>query len=95
METEPVANKVAERQIPFLAVRVISDEYFQILPTAALAAGFDARTCTPTPLKLLSHLVSHPGDIGPFSHFVKGLNVARRNLTHFLLQLNKELPGHW
>lgn len=95
METEPVANKVAERQVPFLAVRVISDEYFQILPVAALNAGFDARTCTPTPLKLLTHLASHPGDIGPFIHFVKGLNLARRNLTNFVLQLNKELPGHW
>ena len=32
----------ATRQIPFLAVRVISDEYEHVLPVGALAAGFDA-----------------------------------------------------
>ncbi len=37
----------------------------------------------------------HPGDIAPFKTFVKGLTGARRNLTKFLVQLNKELPGSW
>ena len=95
METEPVANKVAERQVPFLAVRVISDEYFQVLPVDALAAGFDARRAVPTPVKLIRYLLAHPADIPPFVHFVKGLGLARKNLTKFLVQLNNDLPASW
>ena len=41
METAAVADVVRTREIPFLAVRVISDEYRTVLPSAALAAGYD------------------------------------------------------
>lgn len=95
METEPVANKVAARQVPFLAVRVISDEYFQVLPVDALAAGFDRHRGRATPLRLLGFLIAHPADIPPFVQFVKGLGIARKNLTKFLVQLNNDLPGSW
>ncbi|HEV3272710.1 MAG TPA: hypothetical protein VGZ93_11065 [Candidatus Methylacidiphilales bacterium] len=95
METEAVANVVSARQIPFLAVRVISDDYRQVLPTGALAAGFDASMARATPLRLLRHLAARPGEISPFWKFVAGLSVARKNLTRFLEQLNNELPGGW
>ena len=90
-----VAEMVRERQIPFLAVRVISDEYRDVLPVGALAAGFDAAQGRATPFRLLSYLVTHPKEFGPFKKFVQGLSLARRNLTKFLEQLNTELPGHW
>jgi hypothetical protein len=95
METEAVANVVSARQIPFLAVRVISDEYFQNLPVGALAAGFDASRARATPVRLLKYLALHPAEIPPFAHFVKGLSRARINLTDFLEQLNNELPAGW
>ena len=95
METSVVAEVVAERSIPFLAVRVISDEYSQVLPVGALAAGFDAHAGHATPIKLLTYLLAHPAEFGPFKKFVQGLGGARRNLTKFLEQLNTELPGHW
>jgi len=95
METETVANVVSERQIPFLAVRVISDEYSQILPLGALAAGFDAAKGQPTPLRLLGYLATRPGDVMPLQKFVAGLSLARKNLTRFLEQLNQDLPAHW
>jgi len=95
METEAVAAYVNERQIPFLAVRAISDEYQQVLPTGALAAGFDARLGRATPFRLLRYLITRPGEFMPFKKFVEGLFVARKNLTGFLHQLNKELPAHW
>jgi hypothetical protein len=95
METEVVANVVSARQIPFLAVRAISDEFSQVLPTGALAAGFDANRGKATPLRLLTYLTTHPGDFGPFSLFVKGLTLARKNLTRFLEGLNNELPASW
>jgi adenosylhomocysteine nucleosidase len=95
METEVVANVVSARQIPFLAVRVISDDYRQVLPTGALAAGFDARTARATPFRLLGYLATRPGEVMPFKKFVAGLSVARKNLTKFLEQLNNELPASW
>jgi len=95
MESEIVASVVAQREIPFLAVRVISDEYQQVLPTGALAAGFDATQARATPVRLLSYLATHPREIGPFSHFVKGLGMARKNLTRFLESLNNDLPASW
>lgn len=95
METEAVAAMVGERQIPFLAVRVISDEYQQVLPTGALAAGFNVHSGRATPFRLLGYLITHPGEFMPFKKFVQGLSVARRNLTTFLQQLNNELPANW
>jgi purine-nucleoside phosphorylase len=95
METAAVAEVVHERQIPFIAVRAITDEYHQILPAGALAAGFDPAKGRATPLRLLWRLATHPAEIAPFKNFVSGLDPARRNLTSFLLQLNKELPRDW
>jgi adenosylhomocysteine nucleosidase len=95
METGAVAEVVRERQIPFMAVRAISDDYRQVLPTGALAAGFNASQGRATPLRLLGYLAMRPGEIAPLQKFIAGLSVARRNLTKFLEQLNKELPANW
>lgn len=95
METEIVASVVAERQIPFLAVRVISDEHGHVLPLGALAAGFDAIRAKPTPVKLLTYLALHPKEVVPFKNFVSGLGIARKNLTRFIEALNNDLPASW
>jgi nucleoside phosphorylase len=95
METAAVAEVVFAREIPFLAIRVISDEFQHILPVGALAAGFDPAKGRATPLKLLVYLALHPKEFAPFKIFVSGLNLARKNLTAFLQQLNDELPSHW
>ena len=95
METSAVAEIAGERQVPFMAIRVISDDYSQVLPEGALAAGFDAPKGRATPFRLLAYLATRPQEIAPLSKFVKGLSVARKNLTRFLEQLNKELPGSW
>jgi len=95
METKAVAEIVRERQVPFMAVRAISDDYQQVLPTGALAAGFDARKGQATPLRLLGYLATQPGEIAPLQKFIAGLSAARKNLTKFLQQLNNELPASW
>lgn len=95
METAIVANIVAARQIPFLAVRAISDEHANVLPVGALAAGFNASLGKPTPFRLLRYLAAHPGEIRPFAKFVGDLSQARTNLTRFLQTLNAELPAGW
>jgi len=95
METAPVAEVVSTRGIPFMALRVISDEYQHVLPVGALAAGFDPAKGRATPLRLLGRLALHPGEINPFRKFVHGLTLARKNLTAFLRDLNNELPSSW
>jgi len=95
METAAVAEVVNAHQIPFMAVRAISDDYHQMLPLGALAAGFDPAKGRATPLRLLWRLATHPAEVAPFKKFVWGLRPARRNLTSFLLQLNEELPRGW
>jgi hypothetical protein len=95
METAAVAAIVKGREIPFLAVRAISDDYKTVLPGGALAAGYDPVKNKPTPLRLFAYLFRHPGQFGPFKQFVAHLPVARRALTAFLEQLNKELPRGW
>ena len=95
METAAVADVVQERQVPFMAVRAITDDYYQVLPVGALAAGFDPAKGRATPLRLLWRLATHPAEFAPFKKFVSGLGPTRRNLTSFLVQLNEELPRGW
>jgi adenosylhomocysteine nucleosidase len=95
LETAAIADVVRGREIPFLAVRVISDEYKTVLPSAALAAGFDPVRNRPTPVRLLKRLAFHPGEVRPFKEFVADLGIARKMLTTFLEQVNSELPRGW
>jgi len=95
METETVANIVGTRNVPFLAVRAISDDYQHVLPVGALAAGFNASLGKPTPVRLLKYLATHPGEINPMRKFIGDISIARKNLTRFLQTLNNELPAGW
>ena len=95
METAAVADVVHARAIPFMAVRVISDEFDHVLPSGALAAGFDPVRSQATPFRLLKYLLGHREEFAPFKKFVAGLNIARKSLTRFLEQLNDELPASW
>jgi nucleoside phosphorylase len=95
METEMVASVVSSRQVPFLAVRAISDDFQHVLPVGALAAGFNASLGKATPFRLLKYLAGHPGEFGPMRKFIGDLGFARRNLTRFLQTLNNELPAGW
>jgi nucleoside phosphorylase len=95
METETVASVVSNYQIPFLAVRAISDAYDHVLPMGALAAGFNPSLNKPTPARFLRYIATHPGEIAPMSRFIGNLSLARKNLTRFLQTLNAELPAGW
>jgi nucleoside phosphorylase len=95
METEAVANVVITRQVPFLAVRAISDDYQHVLPVGALSAGFNSSLGKATPGRLLRYLAAHPTEIGPMWKFIGDLSLARKNLTRFVQTLNNELPAGW
>ena len=95
METASVAAVVKEREIPFLAVRVISDEHKTLLPSGALAAGYDPVKAKATPVRLGKYLLFHPSEFRPLKEFIGNLAIARGVLTSFLEQLNTELPRGW
>jgi adenosylhomocysteine nucleosidase len=95
METAAVAEKVHGREVPFLAVRSISDAFDSRPPGEALAAAFDRKTLRPRPVRLALRLAAHPYEIGRMREFVRMLPMARAGLTRFLLQLDSELPSGW
>lgn len=95
METAAVAEIIQSREKPFLAVRGISDELNDRLPSEALAAGFDPVLNRATPVKLVIRLLTHPWEISPFKKFVTGLAPVRENLTRFILQITDEFPSSW
>ena len=91
METAAIQRLCAPRGIPMLSVRAISDRAEQDLPVPA-AIWFDAAKQRPRPVRLLLYLATHPGRIGPFARFVRGINLARARLTAFLLAVLPTLP---
>ena len=95
METSAVSEVVQSREIPFVALRVISDDYQHGVPVQALAAGFDPYEGKATPFRLLARLATHWKEVPPFIHFVADLSIARRRLTSFLQHVNDELPRNW
>jgi adenosylhomocysteine nucleosidase len=89
METASVAEACRAADVPLLAVRVISDDFSTPLPVP-YAEWFDAARQRPQPGQLLCYLLRHPGSIGPFLTFLRGLRRARHNLSGFLLKILHE-----
>jgi nucleoside phosphorylase len=89
MESEIAHRLFEEKGIRHATLRGISDPWDESLPSGALNASFDPELNRPTPLKLLIHLVIHPGDFFPFFRFVVGLSRVQKNLTMKLLELEE------
>jgi adenosylhomocysteine nucleosidase len=86
METDPIAAACAAANIPFTAIRAISDPAEAALPVP-FAAWFDLKKQRPKPLGLLGYLVRHPGRIPPFVCFLRSLNPVAQALAAALLQV--------
>lgn len=84
MESEAVAAACAAAAVPLLVVRTMSDPAGTPLPVP-FADWFDLPGQQPRVFGLLNYLALHPGRIGPFAHFVRGLAPARRALAKFLI----------
>ena len=84
MESETIAAACRAAGVPLLVVRTISDPAGDDLPVP-FADWFDIEGQRPNVLGLLKYLALHPGRIGPFARFVRGLAPARRSLAEFLL----------
>ena len=90
METAAVAHVCAEASVPMLALRVISDDAQTTLPVPGFLL-WDLETQRPPIRRLLWHLVTHPGRIGPFVQMLKSLGPARARLTETLRLLLAQL----
>ena len=86
METAWIAAECADRAVPLLSLRVISDPADLSLPVPGHVL-FDAVCQRPRYLALPLYLLAHPGRIAPLIHFVNGLGPARARLTRALRQL--------
>src|SRR5207244_2077281 len=89
MESEAVAAACRAAGVPVLVVRTISDPAGAPLPVP-FAEWFDLRRQQPQVVGLLKYLALHPGRIGPFAHFVRGLAPARHALAEFLVRFLKK-----
>lgn len=80
METEWIARACADRKIPLLSLRVISDTTAAPLP-APPAVLFDLARQKPNALKLTGYLARHPGRIVRLMRFARQIAFARANLA--------------
>lgn len=83
METAWIAEVCAAARVPLLSLRVISDAAGDDFPVPGHVL-YDAVRQRPRYLTLPLWLATHPGRIGPFARFVRGLGPARERLTRAL-----------
>jgi nucleoside phosphorylase len=84
METDTLAAACAAANIPFTAVRVISDPAGTALPVP-FAVWFDPRKQRPKPLGLLVYLARHPGRVPGFMGFLRSLSPVAEALADALV----------
>lgn len=89
METEALAAECRSAGIPFIAVRVVSDDAHHDLPVP-MQHWFDLERQHATPGALIRYLAMHPRKIRPFFHFVLPLHCARTTLARALVLLIRE-----
>lgn len=83
METAWIAEVCAAAGVPLLSLRVVSDAAGDDFPVPGHVL-YDAARQRPRYLALPIWLALHPGRIGPFMRFVRGLGPARERLTRAL-----------
>ena len=92
METRWIAEACAQRKIPFLALRVISDTVAAPFPAPPRVLFDLDRQCT-SPQQLLGYLLRHPASIGRLIRFARQISTARANLAVALDLVLRELDS--
>jgi adenosylhomocysteine nucleosidase len=90
METAIIAELCAQRGIPMLSLRGISDAAGDELPFA-FSVWFDVETQKPRVGALLWELATHPAKIPAFAKFVHGITRTRARLTDALFEVIEKL----
>jgi len=93
METETLADECRIAGVPFLALRVISDDASSDLPVP-MSDWFHFERQRPNVGGLIRFLGTHPQRIAPFCRFVISLRAARTNLARALIAGLREWASH-
>jgi adenosylhomocysteine nucleosidase len=80
LETAHLSRACAERGLPMLSVRCISDTVEDDLPVPANVL-LNPTTGRPDPLGLFRHLLSHPSSVAGFNRLLKNARVAQDQLA--------------
>jgi adenosylhomocysteine nucleosidase len=86
LETAELAKICAERGLPMLSVRCISDALEDDLPVPA-SVLLNPQTGRPDPPALFRHLISHPSSISGFNKLLKNSRTAQVQLAKGLEKL--------
>ncbi len=81
MEQKHVAAVVKEFGLPFIGIRIVSDEAHEDLPSDTLSRSYDQETGTYTPWKLAGHLTRNPFRTVPLAAFVRLLPPIRTRMS--------------
>jgi adenosylhomocysteine nucleosidase len=90
LETEQLAEICAERGLPMLSVRCISDALEDDLPVPADVL-LNPQTGRPDPLMLFRYLISHPASVNGFNKLLKNSRMAQVQLAKGLEEILPQL----
>jgi adenosylhomocysteine nucleosidase len=90
LETEQLAEICAERGLPMLSVRCISDALEDDLPVPADVL-LNPQTGRPDPLMLFRYLISHPASVTGFNKLLKNSRMAQVQLAKGLEEILPQL----
>jgi adenosylhomocysteine nucleosidase len=90
LETALLAKICAERRLPMLSVRCISDTVEDDLPVPADVL-LNPQTGRPDPLMLFRYLVSHPSCVHGFNKLLKNSRMAQVHLAKGLEEILPQL----
>ena len=90
LETARLAELCAERALPMLSIRCISDALEDDLPVPA-ATLLSPQTGRPDPLMLFRYVISHPASVSGFNKLLKNARLAQAQLAKGLEELLPQL----
>jgi adenosylhomocysteine nucleosidase len=84
MEQTHVAEIAKKLGLPFVGIRIVSDEAQENLPADTLSQSYDQETGTYTPWKMAGHLTRNPFKTVPLVSFVRLLPPVRNHMSQRL-----------
>ncbi|CAN5601447.1 hypothetical protein BH09VER1_BH09VER1_20670 [soil metagenome] len=90
LETSHIARVCAERAVPMLSVRCISDALHDDMPVPADIL-LNPKTYRPEPLLLFRYLLTNPKSVVPFNRLLKNAKTAQAQLAQGLEEILPQL----
>jgi nucleoside phosphorylase len=84
MEQADIARVAADAGLPFVGLRIVSDEAHENLPHDLLSRAYDQAEGEYTPLRLAGHLTRNPFKVRKLASFVLPLPPVRKRMSEHL-----------